>query len=772
MDHATVEIEARGIVQGVGFRPFVYRIARNLNLSGNISNTPSGVIIRVTGRKEDIAFFIRKIQQEAPPLSRIRSLETRPLPLEKHDNDFEIVASSGGGRVRTQISPDIATCPHCAAEIMDRNDRRFDYAFTNCTNCGPRYTIIEALPYDRENTSMKKFRMCERCLSEYRNPVDRRFHAQPNACPECGPSLLWKDSTGSCADQPLERAAAFLSKGKAVAIKGLGGFHIAASAFSTEAAVQLRTRKMRPFKPFAVMVADVKTARKFCHISSDAMQILTSPYAPVVLVPKRENSPLSENIAPGLGELGIMLPYTPLHQLLFARNSCPQCLIMTSGNPQGEPLCTGNREAVQRLGAFVDGFLLHDRDIHTGVDDSVVRIMGGKPRFIRRSRGFAPAPLQIHFQGRQGLAVGAELKNTFCLTRDKEAVLSQHIGNLVSPAALEFFRENIRHLEKLLEISPEFVACDRHPDYLSTRFAAETGLPVYQVQHHFAHAASVMAEHGIRGTVLALVLDGTGYGPDNTVWGGEILECARTGFRRLGRLVPFALPGGDAASRQPWRMALSCLFSAGLSDRDPPRTLRQHVSPEKMQSILEMMKKGINSPLTSSCGRLFDAVAALSGLCFENTYEGQGAMILEALCIEGLKEESILEKEDFHSFLSRSDLWKQGETVPLEVVWQPCIRMVIEHIEKDRNHRAAAVLFHAFLVAAFGAALLRLRKDTGIGRVVLSGGCMQNRVLLEGLTDFLRGNGLSVYANIRVPSNDGGICLGQALVGSELSCGR
>ena len=763
-----VEIRVKGIVQGVGFRPFVYRLAKDLGLGGSIINTPSGVLIKVTGGRRDIAVFMERIEREAPPLASIQSLESRDVPVEGHAGVFQIRASSGRGEPRTLVPPDVATCRDCAAEIMDRDDRRFGYAFTNCTNCGPRFTIIEALPYDRENTSMKSFEMCERCLSEYRNPADRRFHAQPNACPRCGPALSWKDASGSRVDQPLERAADFLSEGKIVAVKGIGGFHIAASAFSVEAVARLRAGKMRPFKPFAVMARSLEAAEKFCRVPADARRLLISPCAPVVLAARREPCGLAENIAPGLCELGVMLPYTPLHYLLFAAGSCPECLIMTSGNPRGEPLCTDNQEALDRLGGIVDGFLLHDRQIYTGVDDSVVRIMAGRSRFIRRSRGFAPAPLELKVHAGRGLAVGAELKNTFCLTLGKEAFLSQHMGNLTSPASFRFFRENISHLEKLLNIRPEFVACDLHPDYLSTRFAEETGLPVFHVQHHFAHAASVMAEHGIDQKVLALVLDGTGYGPDKTIWGGEILECSTTGFRRLGRISPFPLPGADAASGQPWRLALSLLFCMGLSDRDIPRKLKEQVPREKRRVILEMMEAGINSPPASSCGRLFDAVSALCGLCLENSYEGQGAMMLETCCRQALEGRSILDTEEFHSFLPGEGLWKTGNHIFREVQWDVCAGKVLEYIREDRNVRDTALLFHAFLIAAFGSCLLDLKKETGISRVVLGGGCMQNRILLEGFLEFLGENGLSVYANEKVPANDGGICLGQALAGAGL----
>ncbi len=765
-----LEIRIRGIVQGVGFRPFVYRLAKGLDLRGNISNTTSGVVIRIAGQKENVAMFVQKIREEAPPLSRIHGMETEnlltegPLP-----EGFEISGTLSHGRVSTLISPDIAVCRDCLAEIMDRDDRRFGYAFTNCTNCGPRYTIIESLPYDRENTSMKAFRMCKSCLEEYQSPMDRRFHAQPNACPECGPGLYWLAGGKIARDDPIGKAAAFLQAGKIVAIKGLGGFHIAADAFEDVPVNTLRTRKQRPFKPFAVMVDGIETARELCHLSDKEANILMSPEAPIVVVPAREDSVLSAKIAPGIGKIGVMLPYTPLHHLLFARKACPRALIMTSGNPRGEPLCTGNHEALERLDNYVDGFLLHNRDIYTGVDDSVVRIMAGKPRFIRRSRGFAPAPVKAVGVSHPGLAVGAELKNTFCLCRKDEAFPSQHIGNLSSLACLEFFQENIAHMKRLLEITPEFIAADLHPDYLSTSYAVETGLPVFRIQHHFAHAASVMAEHGIREEVLALVLDGSGFGPDNTVWGGEVLSCTPAGFQRLARLRPFPLPGGDMAAREPWRMALSLLFSMGVTDSHAvPMLPGQAIDPQKQQNILEIMRLGLGSPMTSSCGRLFDGVAALADVCIKNTYEGQSAMMLEHCCQKALRGKNIVDTTEFEDFLHDRACWSQGEMPPYEIDWRQCVETIRRYLKEGRSKEAISTVFHAFLTASFSSLLIELASLKGISKLVLSGGCMQNRVLLEGLTSYLNAKGLQVYVNECVPANDAGISLGQALAGSAL----
>ncbi len=767
MESHSLEIRVKGIVQGVGFRPFVYRLATRLSLKGSIANTSSGVIIKITGRKDAIDTFLEEIHHSHPPLARIQSLEISAISSKTNEEDFQIKESSREGSARTRVSPDTATCSKCVAEIMDKKNRRFDYAFTNCTDCGPRYTITRSLPYDRQNTSMKVFDMCERCLAEYRDPLDRRFHAQPNACHDCGPRLFWQDATGIYRDRPIDRAVTLLKGGGIIALKGLGGFHIAATALLDGPVETLRARKKRPFKPLAVMVKDLATAKRLCHVSTKAGQMLSSPWAPICILPKRAEEGLSDRIAPGLNELGIMLPYTPIHHLLFARNQCPEALIMTSGNPRGEPLCTDNQEALHRLKGFVDGFLLHDRDIYTGIDDSVVRIVGEKVLFVRRSRGFVPAPVELAFDMAPGLAVGAELKNTFCLFRTGEAFVSQHIGNLTNLSVLEFFQQNIEHMKALLEISPGYVVADLHPDYLSTRFAEESGLPVYRIQHHFAHAASVMAEHGIDGKVLALVLDGAGFGTDNTIWGGEILECSPNGFLRLARLSPFPLPGGDMAARQPWRLSLALLYAYRYSFHDLPDRFRPHVSLDKMEFVAQMIKRPVNTPLTSSCGRLFDAVSALIGLCYENSYEAQGAMMLEALCEQALMGRSILETREFSSLATSRYLWAKGDEVAYEIDWRMCLERILEYEKDGRNRGETSILFHAFLIAAFSRVLVKLKEERGISKVVLSGGCMQNRILVEGLLSYLEQMGLKVYINEQVPANDGGISLGQALIGAK-----
>ncbi|MDW7773963.1 MAG: carbamoyltransferase HypF [Desulfobulbaceae bacterium] len=764
MNRQATEIRVNGIVQGVGFRPFVYRLATQHGLVGFITNNSSGVVIRIAGDEGRIESLIRSLREEAPPLARIISLVRSETALPVDTAGFTILASETGPEISTHVSPDMATCEECRREILDPADRRYGYPFTNCTNCGPRYTIIRTLPYDRPATTMHGFTMCPECLAEYRDPANRRFHAQPNACGRCGPRLHWYDGNGSLTalDHPLAAAADALQKGLIVGIKGLGGFHLAVDAFSREAVAELRNRKNRPCKPLAVMAGDLAAAHRICLISPREEQQLTAFTLPITLLTKRPASRLADNLAPGIDELGVMLPYTPLHQLLFAHEATPACLVMTSGNAAGEPLCRDNEEAVRRLSSFCDGFLMHDRDIHTRVDDSVIRIIGDKPRFLRRSRGYAPAPVRLEVDLPPLLAVGAELKNCFCLTRRRDAFLSQHIGDLNDLATLEFFEETCNRLKALLEIEPRYVAADLHPDYLSTRFALELGLPVIRIQHHWAHAASVMAEHGLP-EALAIILDGTGYGPDRTIWGGEVLHCTFADYQRLGRLSPLRLPGGDMAARQPWRMALAALHSAGINDSRSSRHLERIPAADR-NFILDMLAGEINSPPTSSCGRLFDAVSSLLGICHVNTFEGQAAMILESRAAAILGGGSII-NTGFFADLAKMQLFQQ-EGILLEVSTDLCIRSIINKMEKDNQPvDLLALFFHVFLVSAFGNMILYLSGRTGIKTVVLSGGSAQNRILVQGFLDFFARTDLEIFTNEQVPANDGGLALGQAVTG-------
>ena len=765
MEGQGVEIRIRGIVQGVGFRPFVYRLATGLGLKGEVSNDEKGVVVRLRAKGSTIETFSRLLASRCPPLARIDSVEIRPATLENF-RDFRIVKSSKGGKVATEISPDIATCKDCLNEILDPADRRHGYAFTNCTNCGPRYTIIKALPYDRPLTSMKPFVMCKRCQQEYEDPLDRRFHAQPNACPKCGPRPFFMDLSGEKdIDRPLERAVELIKRDGIVAIKGLGGFHLACSAFSDVAISVLRKRKRRPFKPLAIMVRDIKTAKRLVVIDENSKGLLTSFTAPIVLLKRKEKSGVSRLIAPGIGDIGIMLPYTPLHHLLLRIEGCPEALVMTSGNPKDEPLCTSNDEAFSRLSGFVDGFLMHNRDIFTGVDDSVLRTFSQGPYFIRRSRGYAPAPLPFPVKATGILAAGAELKNTFCLIKEGRAYLSQHIGNLVTRATLDFYRKNISHLSGLLEVEPRVVACDIHSDYMSTRYALETALPVIRVQHHFAHAASVMAEHHLKGPVVAICLDGTGLGTDRTIWGGEVLICTKTGFERRGRLRPFRLPGGDACAKSPWRAALSTLLKAHGGDAPFPEHLKAHKGEATLEFVRQMVIRKINSPLSSSLGRLFDAAAALTGLCLKNSYEAQAAMELEALCEDILGDTFINRTDAFDHFLNDERLIREKEGL-LELNWAPLWQNMLHDAAKRPGD--FSLFFHCMVVAGFSSISEDICKKEGIDQVVLSGGCMQNRVLVQGFLDYFEKRGIQCYINRKVPSNDGGISLGQAFVAANI----
>ena len=759
------EIHISGIVQGVGFRPFVYNLAKGHNLHGTISNTSQGVYIKIWTTQDKLTNFINEVRQKAPPLSEIEDIHIRKIK-EKGDNleGFSIIESSKTSYVSTLIPPDMATCPECLEDIFDPGNRRFHYPFTNCTNCGPRYTIIESLPYDRPATSMKTFKMCSQCLGDYENPLDRRFHAQPNCCPLCGPHLWLTDSKGKVIEkgsEALVQCAQQLAQGAILAIKGLGGFHLAANGYSLETVKNLRTRKKRPFKPFAVMVKGMETAKRVCRISKYIGKLLCSPQAPIVLAQKAEKFPLPENIAPNLHELGVMLPYTPFHHLLFAQEECPDVLIMTSGNPHGEPLCTSNEEALTRLSSFADLLLLHNREIRTGVDDSVIRASGRSYFFIRRSRGYAPAPVKVAEDLGQIIALGAELKNTFCLTKGNYVFLSQHIGDVTNPAVYDFLHANVEHMKKLLEITPKAAASDLHPDYLSSRYAKGLGLPLLKIQHHHAHSASVMAEHGLEGPVLSLVLDGTGLGPDNTIWGGEILLTYPASSERLGHLVPFFLPGGDAAAKEPWRSGLSLLYKSGMIEELDSTGLR-HVEKAKTDFLITMLEKKINCPVCTSCGRLFDGMASIMGICLNNSYEGQAAMELESLALKETSSPDVTNHPQFKRYFDTGPLFKKNQLGRYEILWPLVVKDTLEMFHTHASASKIALSFHIFLVAAFSQLMLHLAEKRSIEKVVMSGGTMQNNILRISLESQLSKVGLKVFLNEKVPPNDGGISLGQA----------
>lgn len=755
----TVEILVRGQVQGVGFRPFVYRLAKRFEIRGSVANNGDGVVIRAMATKDALSAFIQAVIAEAPPLARIAGIESRPFKAGLKYTNFSILESEKGRDMFAHIPPDVATCPRCLGELDNPKDRRYRYPFINCTDCGPRYSIIESVPYDRERTSMRAFKMCDDCQSEYHNPGDRRFHAEPNACWKCGPSLGWhgKDGEKIETDAPIREAIIALKQGKIVAVKGLGGFHLAVDASNEEAVACLRDRKGRPSKPFAVMAADLETAGLICEINALEVEALTSPARPIVLLRRRKDTGLAPNLAPGIREIGVMLPYTPLHHLIFTFPDAPRVIVLTSGNLSSEPIAKGNNEALKRLSGVADFFLLNDREIINRLDDSVVRIIGGKIRLIRRSRGYAPSPILLGFEHPQMIGMGGLLKNTFCLSKGRSAILSQHIGDLETPEAIDFFEEAIGRLKLMFEIEPEAAACDLHPDYPGIRYAKGLGLPIYPVQHHHAHAAAVMAEYGLKGPCLSVILDGAGLGPDLTIWGGEVLLTDLYDFRRLGRLGHLLLPGGDRAAREPWRMAMSAVFSAfgkdGLWDAAPPSL--SAISSEKRTSLASMVINHVNTPLTSSCGRLFDAIAAILGICLTADYEGQAAMELEAVSWDARDE-------------------KRLRNYPIEVLEQDGI-LIIDHtvliksILKDLTDAVPSSMigmsFHIWLIKALCLIVERLSKKTGIKEIALGGGCMQNKILLEGLIKGLGEIGLTTYIGEAVPANDGGLSLGQLVIG-------
>ena len=758
MAQQAIQITVQGIVQGVGFRPFVYRLARELQLSGTVANTGNGVILELQGKAENIAAFCSRLQNDPPPISRITGITTEAIPVQEQRSEFIILSSPQGERPNTQVSPDIALCADCIRELFDPRDRRFRYPFINCTNCGPRFSIIRTIPYDRPNTSMDVFTLCPQCKKEYHDPLDRRFHAQPNACPTCGPSLSWQDKDGKpiAVDDCIGACAEALARGKVVAIKGLGGFHLAVDATAVSAVATLRKRKHRHKKPLAIMVRDLEQARKYCRISEQEAELLSSHRAPIVLLKKQENSALAENLAPDIGLLGLMLPYTPLHHLLLTEDNCPAALVMTSANLSGEPICIDNNEALTRLHGLADFFLLHNREIVTRVDDSVVRVMAKKTRIMRRGRGYVPEPLLLTHQTKNALGCGAEMKNTFCIVRNNEAFISQHIGELTSPRALDFYTESIAHIQNILETDFQTVACDLHPDYLSTRFCRKQPAPCVQVQHHHAHATTVMAEHGLDEPVLAVLFDGTGYSDDGTVYGGEWYLAERRGYTRLAHLSLLPLPGGDKAVMEPWRTALSMLYQAkgeeGLHNHLPQSLL--HIDHGRRAVIAQMIAERIHSPLTSSCGRLFDGVAGLLGLCLVADYEGQAAMELEHLAetdgdAQGAgRYRPILKNENGMLILDSRSLTLQ----------------ILEDLQQGAAMNTIASAFHQWLLDGSINILLRLRQQTGLSSVVLGGGAFQNTILLEGLLTRGTAEGFSVFSGEQVPAGDGGIALGQAYI--------
>jgi hydrogenase maturation protein HypF len=749
-----IDIDIQGIVQGVGFRPFVYQSALLHGLRGTVSNTSDGVHIHIEGRKDAIRSFIDRLSgSHLPPLARINRLIETPAASAGHQT-FRIVPSKEGLRRNTLISPDVCICDACLKELFDSRNRRYRYAFINCTHCGPRYTIIDDIPYDRPHTSMKGFQMCSRCQAEYDDPMDRRFHAQPNACPECGPKLSLHDANGQpilpCAD-PLLETISLLQAGAIVAIKGLGGFHLACDATNEASVQRLRKRKHREEKPLAVMAPDIATARGFARIETEDEALLCSRQRPIVLCEKAAGYFLAESVSSANRRIGVMLPYTPLHYLILREGFT--ALVMTSANMSEEPIVYENREAFTRLAGIVDAFLVHDRPIFIRADDSVLLRAGTTCMPVRRSRGYVPAPVSIPRSLPIVLACGAELKNTVCLVRGNEAFLSQHIGDLENLPTYESFRFSIDHLQRILDIEPVVVAHDLHPDYLSTRYALELpdSLKKIGVQHHHAHIAACMAENGLEGRIIGIACDGTGWGPDGTIWGCEILEADYTGFRRMASLEAIAMPGGAAAIREPWRMAESYLHA--VYGQDGMRLPFSFLKDEQAAMLRTMIERDINCPKTSSLGRLFDGVAALLGLYQRVRFEGQAAMALEMAADPACDEPPY-----------PMPIREKPQTDCLFLSFHPLIEAIVGDIVAGIPIKTIASKFHRTLVEGFTETAQRVRLRTGLDRVVLSGGAFQNVILSMQLPRRLAESGFQVFIHREVPCNDGGIALGQAVI--------
>ncbi len=739
-----------GTVQGVGFRPFVYRLATSMSLSGFVENTPAGVIIEVEGAEGDLAAFERRLDGDRPALVSVLSVASDVIdPV--GGSAFEIRASSVSGARAAFVLPDVATCDACLADVCDSSNRRYRYPFTNCTHCGPRFSIIASLPYDRANTSMKKFAMCPDCRAEYDDPGDRRFHAQPNACPACGPQLALWDADGAVVcerDDALMAAVDAIRAGRIVGLKGLGGFQLLVDAANGDAVAELRRRKHREEKPFAIMVASLDTADRLCDVGDVERALLASPASPIVLLERhdRVTHDVADAVSPRNPYLGVMLPYTPLHHLLM--RELGGAVVATSGNLSDEPICVDEREAVTRLRGIADAFLVHDRPIVRAMDDSVVRVVCGREMVVRRARGYAPMPVLLEDDGATVLCVGAHQKNTVALAKGRQVFVGQHIGDLVTEQAVAAFDGSVGDLPRLYDADVDVVACDLHPDYLSTRRAEAMDAELIRVQHHHAHVASCMGEHGLTGRVLGVSWDGTGYGEDGTVWGGEFLLCDRGEFERVAHWRTFGLPGGDAASHEPRRSAiglLHALMGDAVWDCDDLPTVKAFAETE-LHVVRQALERGLNCPVTSSVGRLFDAVASLVGLRQRVAHEGHAAMELEFAAMRGRTDDAYPVSA--------------GGGDPAVIDWAGLIEGIMADVRRGRAVEETARKFHNTLVEA----ILMVAACYNQEKVVLSGGCFQNRLLLESAIDRLKEAGFEPYWHQQVPTNDGGVSLGQAVV--------
>lgn len=762
----TVEIRVRGTVQGVGFRPTVWRLARDAGLVGEVFNDGHGVLIRTTGASGAISQFLTRLHTEAPPLSQIEDVETQVLTL-RDFADFRI-AESVNGENRTRVTADAAICAACLEEVLDPEERRYRYPFANCTHCGPRFSIVKEVPYDRVNTTMADFPMCELCRDEYREPADRRFHAQPIACPTCGPSI-WLERMNTAhvngnGSAPLDAVIDLLKSGAIVAIRGLGGFHLACDATNPEAVQRLRQRKHRYGKPFAVMARDLEVIRRYCNVSAAEANLLQSPEAPIVLL-RADGEKLPDGIAPGLNSIGFMLPYTPLHLLITRQIDRP--LVMTSGNISDEPQVTSLDVARRGLRNIADAMLMHNREIANRIDDSVVRIAAGKPSLIRRARGYAPSavPLPAGFEDAPDLlAFGGELKATFCLVKGGAAILSQHQGDLEDVSTFEDYQKNLHLYSRIYDHEPQLLVADMHPEYLSAKLAkqraAENNLPLLEVQHHYAHVASCLVENGVAldaPPVLGIAIDGLGFGEDGTIWGGEFLLADYRGYRRMAAFKPVAMVGGVQAIREPWRNTYAHLV-AGIgwgefAEKFSSLELYRYLLTKPLSTVDRMLERGINVPLASSCGRLFDAVAAALGLCADHAlFEGQGAMELEALA-----ERWSSDVEPYSFAITEQHGLLHLESFPM---WYA----LLEDLGRQTLLGEIAARFHRGLAKAIREMVAHIRGTTSVNTVALTGGCFQNKLLLEEVVRLLKQDGLSCLLHGKVPTNDGGLALGQAAI--------
>ncbi|ADL12203.1 carbamoyltransferase HypF [Acetohalobium arabaticum] len=743
-------IQVQGVVQGVGFRPFIYKLAKKHGLNGRVSNTSRGVEIDIEGGKKNITDFISAVKDQPPRLAKIEKITTEDLPAGKYKN-FQIATSKSEDDTLTLISPDVSLCRKCKAEILEVNNRRYKYPFTNCTNCGPRFSIIKDLPYDRRQTTMEPFKMCPECRAEYHNPEDRRFHAQPNACPDCGPEVWLTDNEGNEfeVEQPLEESGRLLRQGQIIAVKGLSGFHLICDGTNQQAVVRLRRNKSRPNKPLAVMMDRIETVKEYCQVSKLEADILQGIRKPILLLEKK-GSRLPFNIAPNNNSLGVMLPYTPLHCLLFSDQL--QILVVTSANQSSLPLEYKNQSALENLREITDYFLLHNREIHLPIDDSVVEVMAGKERIVRRSRGYTPQPIEIsELADKDTLAYGAHFKNTFSISKGRLIFLSQHIGDLDNLETYQRFKRVLNHFKEIYEIEPKIIAYDLHPDYPVSKFGQHEVGKKAAVQHHHAHIVSCLAENGVNKRVIGVAFDGTGWGTDNRIWGGEFLLCDYNDFQRVGRLNYVQLPGGDRAVKAPWRMAVSYLFNTYGEELDC--YLSDNLAEKELRYIINILKHRINSPQTSSMGRLFAAVSALIGQRESITYQGQAAVELEAVAAKEAMESYAYEIEDR----------KEGYVINTDKI----IRGIVTDLKQGTAKQVIAGRFHATVIGFSLEVCSLLRDRYNINRVALSGGVFQNEIIFTGLYNRLIKAGFEVYTHSRVPCNDGGLSLGQLVIANN-----